>query len=127
MPPEGLDASPLAAAAVDAGQHDLRAMFQHIRSPHPEAWRAVGVYWLYNLRGYTRLFPKAFVELIQPVSGPLRLAGSSTWGQVLDWRQQVEPAVREELLCRLVGMDVPAPSRVFPLQSQVATCDAGFP
>lgn len=123
MPPEGLAASPLAAAAVDARQHELRAMFQHIRSAHPEARSVMGVSWLYNLRAYTRLFPPAFGESIQPVSGPLHLNGSSTWGQVLDWRQQVKPAVRDELLRRLVDMDVAAPWRVFPLQAQVAMCD----
>ncbi|RDI17688.1 hypothetical protein DFR41_11615 [Pseudacidovorax intermedius] len=122
MPPEGLDASPLAAAAVDARRHELRAMFQHIRSAHPEARSVMGVSWLYNLQAYTRLFPQAFVKSIQPVSGPLHLNGSSTWGQVLDWRQQVKPAARDELLRRLVDMDITAPWRVFPLQAQVATC-----
>lgn len=122
MPPNDLDASPLAAAAVDARRHELRAMFQHIRSAHPEARSVMGVSWLYNLQAYTRLFPQAFVKSIQPVSGPLHLNGSSTWGQVLDWRQQVKPAVRDELLRRLVDMDVTAPWRVFPLQAQVATC-----
>ncbi|WP_159444741.1 hypothetical protein [Pseudacidovorax sp. RU35E] len=43
---------------------------------------------------------------------------------MLDWRQQVKPAERNELLRRLVDMDVTAPWRVFPLQAQVATCDA---
>ncbi|WP_295523690.1 hypothetical protein [uncultured Pseudacidovorax sp.] len=123
MPPEGLAASPLAAVAVDALRHELRAMFQHVRSAHLEARSVMGVSWLYNLQAYTRLFPQVFVESIQPVSGPLHLNGSSTWGQVLDWRQQVKPAVREELLRRLVGMDTTAPWRVFPLQPQMATCD----
>jgi hypothetical protein len=40
---------------------------------------------------------------------------------VLNWRQDVKPPVRDQLLANLDGMDIHMPWRVFPLQAMVAT------
>jgi hypothetical protein len=49
------------------------------------------------------------------------LNGSSIWGQVLNWRQEVKPDVRDQLLVRLNDMEVATPWLIFPLQALVAT------
>ena len=58
---------------------------------------------------------------MQAVRFPLHLNGSSTWGQVLNWRQEVKAAVRDQLLARLDDMSVETPWEIFPLQAKVAT------
>lgn len=123
MPPENISASPLAAASLHARAGELRAMFAHIRRTERNAESVMGVSWLYNLDAYKRLFPSAYVAAIRPPWFPLHLNGSSTWGQVLDWRQGVKPAMRDGLLGRLHLMKAEAPWEVFPLQALAANCN----
>ena len=82
-----------------------------------------GVSWLYNLEAYRRLFPRSFAMSIQAIKVPLHLNGSSTWGQVLNWRQDVKPGMRDALLSRMTMMRPEAPWEAFPFQALTATSD----
>lgn len=104
-------------------RHELRTLFSHVRRAERHAASVRGVSWLYNLEAYRRLFPAAYVASIERPSFAVHLNGSSTWGQVLSWRQEVKPAVREALFARLAAMNIDAPWEVFPYQALVATCD----
>jgi hypothetical protein len=52
----------------------------------------------------------------------VRLDGTSSWGQLLDFRGCVKPAVRDALLANLDGLDMAAPWRAFPLRALGAQC-----
>ena len=121
LAPDGVPSSPLAVENLSARRSELQDMFSHVRRTEPRATSVRGVSWLYNLHGYRRLFPVAYGASVRPVSFPLHLNGTSTWGQVLNWRQEVKPAVRDPLLARLDSMEVAAPWRIFPLQALLAT------
>lgn len=125
MPPDGLRASPLAAENIGDRLDELRALFSHVRRTEQRAASVRGVSWLYRLDAYRRLFPASYVASIRPASFPLHLNGSSTWGQVLNWRQEVKPAMRDVLLTRLSSMNVDAPWEIFPHQALVATGEVG--
>lgn len=112
-------ASPLGRGQIGRRQAELAAMFAHIRQHYPSATTVRGGSWLYNLDAYKRLFPSDYVRSAALPDFPLHLNGTSTWGQVLDWRGEVKPAVREQLLGTLHRMDPDAPWRVFPLQCLV--------
>jgi hypothetical protein len=64
--------------------------------------------WLYNLDAYKRLFPSAYRRSVREPGFAPHLNGTSTWGQVLDWRQQVKPAMRDAVLANLACLDVRA-------------------
>lgn len=123
MPPAGTLASPLAFAAVDARMDELRALFSQVRRAERDARSVRGVSWLYNLDAYKRLFPPAYRTSAQAPRSALHMTGSSTWGQVLNWRQQVKPPARNAVLAGLATMKIEAPWEVFPLRALVATCD----
>lgn len=113
--------SPLARPQIGQRRDELRAMFEHIRLHHPKASTVRGASWLYNLEAYNRLLPEDYWRSAVHVRGRLSLNGASTWGQVLDWRDEVKPTVRRALLDRLPLMDPEAPWSVFPLQCLVPT------
>ena len=123
VPPEDTRTSPLAFANVGARVQELCALFSHVRRTEPRALSVRGVSWLYHRDAYRRLFPRSYAMSIRPVAGPLHLNGSSTWGQVLNWRQEVKPDMRETLLARLATMRAEAPWEIFPLQALTATSD----
>ena len=125
IPPEDTRASPLASASTGARVDELRAMFSHIRRTERNVASVRGVSWLYNLDAYKRLFPLSYAASVQAPWFPLHLNGSSTWGQVLNWRQEVKPAVRDAVLARLPAMKIEAPWEIFPHQALVATGEAG--
>ncbi|MFT4266067.1 MAG: hypothetical protein QM586_02400 [Xenophilus sp.] len=122
MPPEGVPASPLAATGMDARRAELRALFAHVRRCERRALCVRGLSWLYNLDAYRRLFPPAYCASIRAPGFSPRLNGTSTWGQVLDWRQQVKPRVRDAVLVNLAGLRPSAPWEVFPFRALMATC-----
>lgn len=123
LPPAAITSSPLAASCADARASELREMFRHISRTEKGAVSVLGISWLYNLEAYNRLFPAPYVASIRRPWFPLHLTGSSTWGQVLDWRQQVKPAMREKLLCNLQHLKPDTPWGVFPLEAKVTTCE----
>jgi hypothetical protein len=122
MPPADVRASPLAFAGIDARLNELRALFAHVRRTERNAASVRGISWLYNLDAYKRLFPPSYRTSVQAPRFPLRMTGSSTWGQVLNWRQEVKPAARDAVLAGLDGMKIEAPWEVFPLSALTATC-----
>ena len=123
VPPENTSASPLASANFEARVQELSELFSHVRRTERGVLSVRGVSWLYNLNAYRRLFPHSYAMSLQPVDVPLHLNGTSTWGQVLNWRQEVMPDMRETLLARLVTMRRDAPWKVFPLQALTASSD----
>lgn len=123
VPPESVEASPLASANVEARLSELRMMFEHIRRQERHATVVMGISWLYNIEAYKRLFPERYVESVRTPAFSVHLNGTSTWGQVLDWRQAVKPAMRGSILARLSDLRVEAPWAVFPYRALVANCE----
>jgi hypothetical protein len=108
--------SPLAPQKSGRRISELRQMFRHVRAQHPDARRVRGSSWLYNTHAYRRLFPPEFAaSLVEP--DQVRLDGTSSWGQLLDFRGRVKPIVRDQMLANLDGVDIAAPWRVFPLRA----------
>ena len=122
VPPENVEASPLAVANVGARLDELRAMFRHIRREE-HAVSVLGISWLYNIDAYKRLFPARYIESARIPEFPLHLNGTSSWGQVLNWRQAVKPPMRDSLLARLSDLRVEAPWEVFPYRALAANCE----
>ena len=107
---------PLARTKIDRRRSELREMFGHVRAHHPAARTVKGGSWLYNLEAYRRLFPPDYGEsAFEPAR--VRLDGTSSWGQLLDFREAVKPAVRQALLDNLAGVDIAAPWRAFPMRA----------
>ena len=111
---------PLAAAKAPARRAELRAMFAYLRAAYPAARTLRGGSWLYNLEAYRRLFPPAYVASRAPMAAP-RLAGASTWGQLLRHDESVNAAVRDTLLANLDALDPTEPWAVFPYRAQVTS------
>ncbi|WP_421934926.1 hypothetical protein [Phenylobacterium sp.] len=107
---------PLARAKADRRQAELREMFAHIGAHHTDARTVRGGSWLYNLEAYRRLFPPDYAaSTFEPER--VRLDGTSSWGQLLDFREAVKPAVRQALLDALDTLDLAAPWKAFPLRA----------
>ncbi len=114
--------SPLHASKAQRRIADLRAMFAHLRAHHPDARSVKGGSWLYNLDAYCRLFPPEYVAA-RVVPDAVRLDGTSTWGQLLDFCSAVKPAVRQTVLANLDRLDPAAPWLAFPLRALHTTAD----
>ena len=110
------DCGPLARAKADRRRSELREMFEFIRVRHSSARTVRGGSWLYNLQAYRRLFPQAYAaSIFEPEQ--VRLDGTSTWGQLLDFRGGVKPAVRQTLLGNIGQVDIAAPWKAFPMRA----------
>lgn len=96
-------------------------MFSFIRANHSDAQAVRGGSWLYNVDAYRRLLPPAYVASAQPPVR-VRLDGTSSWGQVLDFKGGVKPKIRAELLARARAVDLAAPWTAFPLPALAAGC-----
>jgi hypothetical protein len=107
---------PLHSSRMAERRKELLAMFAWLAHEYPNARRVDGGSWLYNLEAYRRLFPPAFAASRDPRNGPPYLHGMSTWGQFIDFRGAVRPAVRDQFLAALPRIDMAAPHRVFPYQ-----------
>lgn len=115
------DGGPLARAKADRRICELREMFEFVGGHHSDARTVRGGSWLYNLEAYRRLFPPAFAaSRFEPER--VRLDGTSSWGQVLDFRGGVKPAVRKALLDNIATVDIAAPWQAFPLRALGAEC-----
>ena len=113
--------SPLSAARIRARMSDLRAMFGFIQRDYPTARQVKGGSWLYNLEAYRRLFPPEYGASRLPAEEPIRLGGTSTWGQMVDHRGLVRPEARTRFLGALEALDVERPWLAFPLRTQITT------
>ena len=109
------EGGPLASAKQARRLAELAAMVRHIATTHPEATHIKGGSWLYHLEAYRRLFPPAYVATAALHPGP-HLTGTSTWGQLIDSREAIRPAVRDAVVANLAALDPRAPWRVFPYQ-----------
>ena len=108
---------PLVAAKIPARLADLTAMFGHIRRNHPEARTVTGGSWLYNVEAYRRLFPAQYgASRVEPTA-PVRLRGTSSWGQFLDFREQLRPDLCLRFRDNLRSLDATAPWLAFPFQA----------
>lgn len=115
---------PLWAGKVDRRRAELAEMFAYIRARHPQAQTVKGGSWLYNIEAYRRLFPTDYAASVHRPAR-LRLDGTSSWGQLLDFQGRVKPAVRQALLDNLAAIDVEAPWEAFPRRALAAQCDIG--
>ena len=105
---------PLAVAKVPARIADLTAMFDHLRHAHPEAKTVAGGSWLYNLDAYRRLFPPEYWAPRVKPTAPVRLRGTSSWGQFLDFRGQLKPDLCAQFRANLRDLKANAPWLAFP-------------
>jgi hypothetical protein len=112
-----LDIGPLDHRRQDARREELQTMIGFVRETYPDAKSVVGGSWLYNLEAYRRLFPSAYGDSRLIPDGPVRLTGTSSWGQLLDHRGQVKPDIEAAFLARLSSLDPVAPWLVFPLRA----------
>ena len=123
VPPTNTCSSPLASENTDSRRQELRALFSYVRRTERHVLSVRGISWLYNLEAYKRLFPIEYAASARPVVFPLHLNGSSTWGQVLNWRQHVKPGMRNAVIEGLPAMKLDAPWKVFPYQAMTATSE----
>lgn len=107
---------PLASGKVARRRAELAALVRHVRQTYPQAAVIRGRSWLYNLEAYRRLFPADYGASRTVASGPLRLNGTSSWGQLIDSRERIRPDVRDAFLANLERLDPQAPWLVFPLR-----------
>jgi hypothetical protein len=87
-------AGPLSKERQSARLQDLKRMFEFITENHPEAKVVIGGSWLYNLKSYQRLFPKAFTSNMKTEEIPFPRT-SGIWGQFLN----SDGEVNEEIKC----------------------------
>jgi len=117
----GIEPGPLSVARMDHRLAELREMFGFIRHEFHAAMRVLGGSWLYNLDAYRRLFPPEYGASRRPTHAPVRLGGTSTWGQMVDHRGFVRPETRSVFLANLEALDVDRPWLLFPLRAMAAT------
>jgi hypothetical protein len=91
---------PLSKERQAARLLDLKNMFKSINENHPEAKLVIGGSWLYNLRSYQRLFPKAFTSNMKSEEIPFPRT-SGIWGQFLNSEGQVHEERRRSFLYKI--------------------------
>lgn len=107
---------PLASAKTGRRKAELSAMVARIRDAHPQATHIRGKSWLYNLEAYRRLFPSDYTASRAIAPGPLHLTGTSSWGQLIDARENIRPDIRDALIANLATLDPEEPWVAFPLR-----------
>lgn len=107
---------PLASSKTARRKAELAAMVRRIRQTLPNATHIRGKSWLYNLEAYRRLFPPDYTASRTLAPAPLHLTGSSSWGQLIDARENIRPDIRDALLANLAHLDPRAPWTAFPLR-----------
>jgi hypothetical protein len=105
---------------MGARRQDLHAMFTYVQHAHKEAQAVLGGSWLYHLEAYRRLFPLVYGESRVVQEGIAHLQGTSSWGQFLDHREAVKPALREQFLANLATLDMQRLWEAFPLPTYSA-------
>jgi hypothetical protein len=107
---------PLARGKIERRRAEMAALVRHVRAAHPQATAIRGRSWLYNLDAYCRLFPADYGASRAIASGPLRLNGTSSWGQLIDSRDRIRLDVRDAFVANLESLDPAAPWLAFPLR-----------
>jgi hypothetical protein len=116
----GAEPGPLNATRRNERLAELTEMFAFIRGEYAAARRVLGGSWLYNLDAYRRLFPPEYGGSRRIPDGPVRLGGTSTWGQMVDHRGLVKPDLHARFLASLETIDVDQPWLAFPLRAMTA-------
>jgi hypothetical protein len=106
---------PLSRTKIDTRRQELQAMFTYVKQAYAEAKAVRGGSWLYHLEAYRRLFPPVYGASRQVQEGTVRFQGTSSWGQFLDHRERVKPALRAQFLENLKTLDMHRLWEVFPL------------
>ncbi len=109
------DIGPLNQSKIEMRRHELKEMFTCIRRRHADAKQVRGASWLYHIEAYRRLFPSVYGDSREILKGRAQFQGSSSWGQFLDNREGVKPALREQFLQNLANLNVDRLWEVFPL------------
>jgi len=108
---------PLSKARAHERQRELARMFAFVRQRFPHATRVEGRSWLYGTEAYRRLFPGEYVRSRVPAENDRRFQGMSRWGQFLDHRGDVKPALKEAFLRNIGQLDPRRLWESFPLPS----------
>lgn len=107
--------SPLSRTKTETRRQELRAMFTYVKHTYAEAKAVRGGSWLYHLEAYRRLFPPVYGDSRAVLEGITHFQGTSSWGQFLDHREAVKPALRAQFLENLKKLDLQRLWEVFPL------------
>jgi hypothetical protein len=111
---------PLSRTKIGTRWQELRAMFTYVQHTHAEAHTVLGGSWLYYLEAYRRLFPPVYGESRTVQEGTAHFQGMSSWGQFLDHREGIKPALRAQFLANLITLDMQRLWTVFPLPTYSA-------
>jgi hypothetical protein len=106
---------PLSRTKIEARRQELKAMFTYVKQTYADAKEVRGGSWLYHLEAYRRLFPPVYGDSREVQEGNTRFQGTSSWGQFLDHREGVKPALRKKFLENLKKLDMDRLWEVFPL------------
>ena len=108
-------AGPLHRGKIERRKRELREMFRFVQATYPAAQSVRGGSWLYNIQAYQRLFPRAYSDSRVIATTGLRFDGNSSWGQFLDYREQIKPELRDVFLQNLKSLDMTQLWHAFPL------------
>ena len=117
---------PLARENVAARRAELREMFSHVKTAHPETALVRGGSWLYRIEAYRRLFPEVYTSSCTPASGLMRFDGTSSWGQFLDRSGHIKSDLRDIFLRNLENLDPSRAETAFPLPAMRAEAPIDF-
>jgi len=107
--------SPLAPGRRAARRAELTALGAHLRRTVDGATPVIGCSWLYNLDGYRRLFPPAYLASARVARDKFR--SMTLWGQFLDREGRVREAGRRAFRAALArASSVDRLQECFPLQ-----------
>jgi hypothetical protein len=106
---------PLSHIKIEKRRQELKAMFTDVKQTYADAKEVRGGSWLYHLEAYRRLFPPVYGDSREVLEARSHFQGSSSWGQFLDHREGVKPALREQFLENLKKLDKHRLWAVFPL------------
>lgn len=116
---------PLHASNTAQRRAELTEMFGFVAERWPEAKTVAGSSWLYNTQAYRRLFPADYAASRTPLLGPRPTHGLSTWGQFLDFRGALKPAIAEAFFQNLDTLDADQPWLSFPYNVLTTTAPFG--
>jgi hypothetical protein len=106
---------PLSRAKIEKRKQELTTMFTYVKQTYADAKVVRGGSWLYHLEAYRRLFPPVYGDSRELLEGLSHFQGTSSWGQFLDHREGVKPALRAQFLENLKKLNKDRLWAVFPL------------
>jgi hypothetical protein len=112
--------SPLADSKREARRRELAQAFAWMKASHPEATSVHGNSWLYGRAAYRDLFPAVYTATLGTRVGGTLFQGSSRWGQFLDGKGGVKPALRDRFHANLATLEPARAWEVFPLPTFTA-------